>query len=115
MARMGRNSQWHQILLQRKSHHWIIKSNLQRPAVVSKICKELVKLNTQKQIIQLRNGQKGAAPVVVAQPFSAACSPECDPGDRPGIESHIGLPEWSLLLPLPVSLPLSLSLSIMNK
>ena len=25
------------------------------------------------------------------------------------IESHIGLPAWSLLLPLPVSLPLSLS------
>ena len=31
----------------------------------------------------------------------------------PGIESHIGLPAWSLLLPLPVSLPLSVSL--MNK
>ena len=30
----------------------------------------------------------------------------------PGIESHIGLPEWSLLLPLPVSLPLSLSLCL---
>ena len=29
------------------------------------------------------------------------------------IESHIGLPAWSLLLPLPVSLPLSGSL--MNK
>ncbi|CAD7690296.1 unnamed protein product [Nyctereutes procyonoides] len=26
---------------------------------------------------------------------------------RPGIESHVGLPAWSLLLPLPVSLPLS--------
>ena len=25
----------------------------------------------------------------------------------PGIESHIGLPAWSVLLPLPVSLPLS--------
>ena len=32
---------------------------------------------------------------------------------RPGIESHVGLPAWSLLLPLPVSLPLSVSL--MNK
>ena len=31
----------------------------------------------------------------------------------PGIGSHIGLPAWSLLLSLPVSLPLSLSL--MNK
>ena len=30
-----------------------------------------------------------------------------------GIESHIGLPAWSLLLPLPVSLPLSVPL--MNK
>uniref|UniRef100_A0A8I3NEK9 long-chain-fatty-acid--CoA ligase n=2 Tax=Canis lupus familiaris TaxID=9615 RepID=A0A8I3NEK9_CANLF len=29
---------------------------------------------------------------------------------RPGIESHVGLPAWSLLLPLPVSLPLSRSL-----
>ena len=28
-----------------------------------------------------------------------------------GIESHIGLPAWSLLLPLPVSLLLSLCLS----
>ena len=33
----------------------------------------------------------------------------------PGIESHIRLPEWSLLLPPPVSLPLSLSMSIMNE
>ena len=30
----------------------------------------------------------------------------------PGIESHIDLPAWSLLLPLPVSLPLSLSLCL---
>ena len=28
-----------------------------------------------------------------------------------GIESHIRLPAWSLLLPLPVSLPLSVSLT----
>ena len=34
---------------------------------------------------------------------------------RPGIESHVGLPAWSLLLPLPVSLPLALSVSLMNK
>ena len=27
------------------------------------------------------------------------------------IESHVGLPAWSLLLPLPVSLPLSLYVS----
>ena len=33
------------------------------------------------------------------------------PGSR--IQSHIGLPAWSLLLPLPMSLPLSPSL--MNK
>ena len=32
----------------------------------------------------------------------------------PGIKSHIGLPVWSLLLPLPVSLPLSLCLSWIN-
>ena len=30
---------------------------------------------------------------------------------RPGTESCVGLPAWSLLLPLPVSLPLSLCLS----
>ena len=30
----------------------------------------------------------------------------------PEIESHIGLPAWSQLLPLPVSLPLSLSLCL---
>ena len=29
-----------------------------------------------------------------------------------GIQSHVGLPEWSLLLPLPMSLPLPLSLSL---
>ena len=32
----------------------------------------------------------------------------------PGIESCIGLPAWSLLLPLPVSLP-SVCVSLMNK
>ena len=31
------------------------------------------------------------------------------------IESHIGVPAWSLLLPLPVPLHLSLSVSLMNK
>ena len=45
----------------------------------------------------------------MAQRFSATFSPGCDPGD--GIESHLGLPAWSLLLPLPVSLPLSFSVS----
>ena len=34
---------------------------------------------------------------------------------RPGIESRVGLPAWSLLLPPPVSLPLSLSMSIIHK
>ena len=33
----------------------------------------------------------------------------------PGIKSHNGLPAGSLLLPLPMSLPLSLSVSLMNK
>ena len=33
----------------------------------------------------------------------------------PRIESRVGLLAWSLLLPLPVALPLSLSMSIMNK
>ena len=36
-------------------------------------------------------------------------------GVIPGIESHVGLPAWGLLLPLPVSLPLSLCVSLMNK
>ena len=31
---------------------------------------------------------------------------------RPRIESHVGLPAWSPLLPLPVSLPLALSFSL---
>ena len=31
------------------------------------------------------------------------------------MESHMGLPAWSLLFPLLVSLPLSLSVSLMNK
>ena len=52
-----------------------------------------------------------AAPV--AQQFSAAFSPGPDPGDL--IQSHIELPAWSLLLPLPVSLPLSLCMSLINK
>ena len=33
----------------------------------------------------------------------------------PGIESRIRLPAWSLLLPLSVSLPLSLCMDLMNK
>ena len=40
------------------------------------------------------------------------------PGARswsPGIEFCVGLLAWSLLLPLPVSLPLSLCLSLINK
>ena len=59
-------------------------------------------------------GETGAARV--AQRFSADFSPGCDPGDpRQGIESHVRLLAWSLLLPLPVSLPLSLCVSLMNK
>ena len=49
----------------------------------------------------------------VAQRFSIAFSPGPDPGDR--IEFHIRLPAWSLLLPLTMSLRLSLSVSLMNK
>ena len=37
--------------------------------------------------------------------------PGGDPG-VPGIESHIGLPTWNLLLPLLMSQPLSLSLYV---
>ena len=49
----------------------------------------------------------------VAQQFSAASSPRHDPGDlRSG---PCGLPAWGLFLPLPVSLPLSLCLSWINK
>ena len=45
----------------------------------------------------------------VAQRFGACLWPGARSW-RPGIESHVGLPAWSLLLPLPVSLPLCLSL-----
>ena len=46
--------------------------------------------------------------------LAPALGPGRDPG-VPRIESHVGLPAWSLLLPLPVSLPLSLCVSFMNK
>ena len=56
---------------------------------------------------------KGAAQV--AQRFRAAFSLGRDPGD-PGSSPMSGsLHAWNLLLPLPVSLPLSLSLFLMNK
>ena len=47
----------------------------------------------------------------VAQQFSACLWPRVWSWS-PGIESHIGLPAWSLLLPLPVPILLSLSLSL---
>ena len=50
----------------------------------------------------------------VAQPFSSCLLPR-EWSCSPGIESHVGLPAWSLLLPLPVSLPLSVCLSWINK
>ena len=37
------------------------------------------------------------------------------PGQGPGIESRIGLPMGTLLLPLPMSLPLSLFLSVSHE
>ena len=43
--------------------------------------------------------------------LAPAFSPGRDPG-KPGIESHVGLPAWSLLLRLPVSLPLSLCMCV---
>ena len=45
----------------------------------------------------------------VVQRFSACLWPRAQSW-RPGIESHVRLPAGSLLLPLPVSLPLSVSL-----
>ena len=50
----------------------------------------------------------------VAQQFGVCLGPRAQPWG-PGIESPVGLPEWSLLLPPHVSLPLSISVSIMNK
>ena len=51
----------------------------------------------------------------VVQQFSACLWPRARSW-RPRIESHVGLPgAWSLLLPLPVSLPLSLCVTIINK
>ena len=49
----------------------------------------------------------------MAQWFGAAFSPGCDPGDL-GLSPTIGLPAWSLLLPMPVSLPLSLCVSLIG-
>ena len=46
----------------------------------------------------------------VAQQFSAAFSPRARSW-RPGIESHVGLPAWSLPLSACVSASLSLCLS----
>ena len=50
----------------------------------------------------------------VAQRFGACLQPRACSWS-PEIESHVRLPAWSLFLPLPVSLPLSVSLSLMNK
>ena len=55
----------------------------------------------------------GSQAATVAQQFSVTFSPGVWSW-RPWIESHVRLPAWSLLLPLPVSLPLSLCVS-MNK
>ena len=49
----------------------------------------------------------------VAQQFNACLGPRVWSWN-PGIESRIWLPAWSLLLPLPISLPLSLCLSWIN-
>ena len=53
-----------------------------------------------------------AGAALVAQWFSAAFR---DVILEMRIKFHVGLPAWSLLLPLPMSLPLSLSVSVMNK
>ena len=50
----------------------------------------------------------------VAQQFGACLHPRVGSWS-PRIESHIRLSAWSLLCPLPVSLPLFLSASLMNK
>ena len=42
----------------------------------------------------------------------SSLAPAFDPGHDPG---HVGLPAWRLLLSLLVSLPLCVSLSLMNK
>ena len=47
----------------------------------------------------------------VAQGFDSCLWPRARSWN-PGIESHVKLPAWSLLLPLPASLPLSLSLCL---
>ena len=50
----------------------------------------------------------------VAQWFGACLWPRARSWS-PGIKSHVGLLAWSLLLPPPVSLPLSLSLSVYHE
>ena len=50
----------------------------------------------------------------VAQWFGACLWPRARSW-RPGIESHIRLPAWSLILPLPITLPLCVSHEYINK
>ena len=57
-----------------------------------------------------REREREAGDPWVAQQFGACLWPRAQSW-RPGIESHVGLPAWSLLLPLPVSLPLSVCVS----
>ena len=54
--------------------------------------------------------------MLIGQPgWLSGLVPPSAQGGRPRIESHVRLPAWSLLLPLPVSLFLSLCVSLMNK
>ena len=56
----------------------------------------------------------GAGAARVAQQFSAAFSLECDPGD-PGSGPTLGSLQEACFYLLPTSLPLPLSVSLMNK
>ena len=62
--------------------------------------------------IRVRMGSTGDP--WVAQRFGACHWPRARSWS-PGTQSHVRLLAWSLLLPLPMSLCLSLSVSLMNK
>ena len=76
----------------------------------------LIVLRLQKSLTVFKNENEGIPGWLSG--LAPAFGPGHDPGVpelSPGIESHIGLPAWSLLLPPPVSLPLSLSVCVYHK
>ena len=80
----------------------------------SRSCRRGLHLTLIPTWLQVRSKSSLLGDPWVAQWFSACLWPRVWSWS-PGIESHIRLPAWGLLLLLPVSLPLSLCLSWINK